>query len=133
MFKKVAIALVLVVASVFTFAPQEASATDGLFARLLGNRLVQRQRVVQRVVVPRQVQRVVVDNHAFVQRQVVVNKQRNLRIVEVPNLNVNRDLIVVRDNHGRVLDVRRQNVIQVQKNRKQGNKIIIERNVNRGY
>lgn len=90
----------------------------------------------QRVVVNRFGQAVVVDQRgrAIVQRNVFVQPQRNVRIVEVPNLGVRSNLVVIRDRFGRVVDVRRQNVINVRgfNSRVLGNRIIIEQNLIRG-
>lgn len=90
----------------------------------------------QRVVINRFGQAVVIDNfgRSFVQRNVFVQPQRNLRIVEVPNLGLRSNLVVVRDRFGRVVDVRRQNVVELQRfrSRNQGRRIIIEQNIIRG-
>lgn len=101
-----------------------------------GQRVVVNQNFGQRVVLNRFGQAVVVDRfgRSVIQRNVFVQPQRNLRIVEVPNLGVRRDLIVVRDRFGRVVDVRRQNVVDINRfrSRSQGSRIIIEQNVIRG-
>ncbi len=91
----------------------------------------------QRIVLNRFGQRVVVDRfgRAINQRNIFIQPQRNLRIVEVPNLGLRSNLVVVRDRFGRVVDVRRQNVVELQRfsSRNRGSRIIIQQNVIRGY
>jgi len=107
---------------------------QGLISRLLqGRNDAQRANNFQRIVVDnRGRQLIIVDNHGrqVIQRNVFVQQQRNLRVVEVPNLNVRSNLIVVRDRFGRVVDVQRQNVIGVQQFRSnQSGRIIIQQSI----
>ncbi len=123
--------------------PSEAEAT-GLFSR---RRVVQRQRVVvrpQRVVKQQVIQqnkiveRVIVNNghhhgQQIIQRNVVAVPQRTLRIVEVPQVQLQRSYVIQRNKVGNVLNVQRRNVVEIQQQKVRGNKIIIEQNVIRGY
>jgi len=125
--------------------PSEAEAT-GLFSR---RRVVQRQRVVvrpqvQRVVKQQVVQqnkiveRVIVNNghhhgQQIIQRNVIAVPQRTLRIVEVPQVQLQRSYVIQRNQVGNVLNVQRRNVVEIQKQKVRGNKIIVEQNVIRGY
>lgn len=127
--------------------PSEAEAT-GLFSR---RRVVQRQRVVvrpqvQRVVKQQVVQqnkvveRVIVNNGHYgyggqqiIQRNVIAVPQRTLRIVEVPQVQLQRSYVIQRNQVGNILNVQRRNVVEVQKQKVRGNKIIVEQNVIRGY
>jgi len=109
-------AVVFMVIVMSMFAVSEVHAT-GLFSRFRRAR-----------------SRVVVRQNVVVQRDVFVQPQRVVRIVEVPNLAVRRDVVVLRNSHGRVVDVRRQKVLEIQRVRPvRTRKVIIERNVIRGY
>ena len=128
--------------------PSEAEATGGLFSR---RRVVQRQRVVvrpqvQRVVKQQVVQqnkvveRVIVNNGHYgyggqqiIQRNVIAVPQRTLRIVEVPQVQLQRSYVIQRNQVGNVLNVQRRNVVEIQKQKVRGNKIIVEQNVIKGY
>ena len=124
--------------------PSEAEAT-GLFSR--NRRVVQRQRVVvrpQRVVKQQVVQqnkiveRVIVNNghhhgQQIIQRNVIAVPQRTLRIVEVPQVQLQRSYVIQRNQVGNILNVQRRNVVEIQKQKVRGNKIIVEQNVIRGY
>ena len=110
MFKKISIIFIVAIAIIFGGFVSEANAT-GLFSRFRRSRRVVRQRVV-------------------VERKVVAFPQRVVRIVEVPNLEYRTDAIVVRDGFGRIVDVRRQRVVEINRVRPvRTRKVIVERNV----
>ena len=145
MINRIAIILVMIIGSLMVTASAEATNNQrqGLFARMAEARQQrQRQRVIEN------------DNHhqqSVVQRQIIIqNNRRSLRIVEVPNLHVRQgSLIIIRDHHGNILDVRRQNVVNVERFRSSsqnravqqnrsgnsGNRSNVQRNTNnrRGY
>lgn len=142
MFKKLLIALVMV--ATLSLAAPSAEAFGGLLLfRAAQNRAairnVQAVRQFNRqAVIVNGRQQIIVGNH-FNQfdsfRQQFVVPQRNVRIVEVPGLNLRQDLVVERNRFGQVIDVRRQNVVEIRPRSSitRGNKIIIQQQNFRGY
>lgn len=125
------VAMALAVAIGVTAFAGEASAT-GIFANIRARQQARQhnQRVVNKVVV----ERVVVDNRVHVNRNTIRVPVRTTRIVEVPNLNVREEIIVIRDQYGNVVDVKKQRVLDVNNhNKNQVREKVILRQEIRGY